>query len=61
LEDIHVPVYLWHGTDDDQATIAMARYVAGKIPGRRTTICENEAHLLLFPHWEEILTQLISE
>lgn len=61
LEDIHVPVYLWHGTDDDQATIAMARYVAGKIPGCKITICENEAHLLLFPHWEEILTQLILE
>jgi pimeloyl-ACP methyl ester carboxylesterase len=61
LEDIHVPVYLWHGTADDMTTIAMARYVASKIPGCRTTICENEAHLLLFPHWEEILTQLISE
>ncbi len=61
LEDIRVPVYLWHGTDDNLATNAMARYVAGKIPGCTTTICENEAHLLLFPHWEEILTQLTSE
>ncbi len=61
LEDIRLPFYLWHGTDDDQATIAMARYVAGKIPGCKTTICENEAHLLLFPHWEEILMQLITE
>lgn len=61
LEDIRVPVYLWHGTADDLATIAMARYVAGKIPGCKTIICENEAHLLLFPYWGEILTQLISE
>jgi pimeloyl-ACP methyl ester carboxylesterase len=61
LEDICVPVYLWHGSDDDLATIPMARYVAGKIPGCTITICEDEAHLLLFPHWEEILTQLISE
>jgi pimeloyl-ACP methyl ester carboxylesterase len=61
LEDIHVQVYLWHGTDDDQATVAMARYIAGKIPKSKITICENEAHLLLFPHWEEILTQLTSE
>jgi pimeloyl-ACP methyl ester carboxylesterase len=61
FKDIHLPVYLWHGTDDDQATIPMARYVAGKIPGCKLTVCENEAHLLLFPHWEEILAQLISE
>ena len=61
LEDIRVPVYLWHGTDDNLATVAMVRYVAGKIPGCKTTLCENEAHLLLFPHWEEILTQLILE
>ena len=61
LEDIRVPVYLWHGTDDNLATVAMARYVADKIPGCKVTLFENEAHLLLFPHWEEILTQLISE
>ena len=61
LEDIRVPYHLWHGTEDDQATLAMARHVAGKIPGSQITICENEAHLLLFPHWEEILTQLIKE
>jgi pimeloyl-ACP methyl ester carboxylesterase len=61
LEDIHTPYHLWHGTQDDQATPAMARFVAGRIPGCKITICEDEAHLLLFPHWEEILTQLISE
>jgi hypothetical protein len=37
----------------------MARYVAGKIPNSRLTVCENEGHSLLFPHWQEILTQLI--
>jgi pimeloyl-ACP methyl ester carboxylesterase len=61
LEDIRVPYHLWHGTQDDQATLAMARYVSGKIPTSRITICEKEAHLLLFPHWQEILDQLISE
>jgi pimeloyl-ACP methyl ester carboxylesterase len=61
LEDIRVPYHLWHGTQDDQATLAMARHVAGKIPTSRTTFCEHEAHLLLFPHWEEILTQLIQD
>jgi len=61
LEEIRIPVHLWQGSMDDLATIPMARFIAGKIPGCSLTICEGEAHLLLFPHWEEILTQLISE
>jgi pimeloyl-ACP methyl ester carboxylesterase len=61
LEGIRVPYYLWHGTADEQTTLAMAQYVAGKIPGSKIAVCENEAHLLLFPHWKEILTQLIRE
>jgi pimeloyl-ACP methyl ester carboxylesterase len=61
LEKIRIPVHLWHGTDDDQVPPGTARYIAGKIPGSRITIFENEAHLALFSHWEEILTQLITE
>jgi pimeloyl-ACP methyl ester carboxylesterase len=61
LEGIKVPVHLWHGSADDLTSIGMARYIADKIPHAHLTICENEAHLLLFPHWEEILTQLVSE
>lgn len=61
LEDILIPVYLWHGTDDDQATISMARYMAARITTSKLKVCEKEAHLLLFPHWGEILAQLLSE
>ena len=61
LDKIKIPVYLWHGTADDLTSLSMARYMADQISNARLTICENEAHLLLFPHWEEILTQLISE
>ncbi len=61
LEEIKIPVTLWHGTADNVTSISMARYMAGKIPGSKTMICEGEGHLLLFPHWEEILKYLISE
>jgi pimeloyl-ACP methyl ester carboxylesterase len=61
LEEIHIPVHLWHGSEDDQVPVAMAQHIAGKIPGCKITICENEAHLALFPHWEEILAELIME
>ena len=37
LEEIRLPVYLWHGTADDQATVSMAHYMAGKIPGCKIT------------------------
>ncbi len=59
LEKIRVPVSLWHGTADRETPIAMGRFVAGKIPTCRATFCPGEAHLLLFPHWEEILRALI--
>ncbi|PJH75325.1 MAG: hypothetical protein CO064_07280 [Anaerolineae bacterium CG_4_9_14_0_8_um_filter_58_9] len=56
LEDIRVPVHLWQGMDDNLTTIPMARYMAGKIPNSQLHVCEGEAHLLLFQHWEEILS-----
>jgi hypothetical protein len=31
------------------------------IPGSHPTTCPGKAHLLLFLHWEEILTWLTSE
>jgi pimeloyl-ACP methyl ester carboxylesterase len=61
LEEIKIPVRLWHGTADNVSSTRMAHYMAGKIPHSQLTICPNEGHMLLIPHWEEILTQLISE
>lgn len=58
LEEICVPVHVWHGTEDDSTSVRMARAMAGKIPNCKITICEGEGHMLLFPHWEEILTTL---
>ncbi len=59
LEEIRVPVHFWHGTADNFASVHMARYMAEKIPGSRAFIFENEGHMLLIPHWEEILTELL--
>jgi pimeloyl-ACP methyl ester carboxylesterase len=59
LEDIHVPVYVWHGTEDVDTPLAYGKGVAARIPGSHLTVCPGEAHNLLFPHWEEILKQLI--
>ena len=59
LEEIKVPVHLWHGTADNSTTVAMARHMANKIPNCKFTLCEGEGHMLLIPRWEEILSTLI--
>ena len=59
LEEIRAPVHLWHGTADRTTPIQMAKYLADKIPNSQLHICKDEAHLLIFPHWEEILANLL--
>jgi pimeloyl-ACP methyl ester carboxylesterase len=61
LEDIRVPVHVWHGTEDVDTPVSMGKAVAACIPKSKLIICPGEGHMLLFPHWEEILKQLISE
>ncbi len=58
LEQIHLPIHLWHGSSDRTTPIQMASYIAERIPNARFHVCEKEAHLLIFPHWQEILTVL---
>lgn len=60
LEDIRVPVHIWHGTEDNLTTLVMARSMAAKIPIASITLLSGKGHLLLLDHWEEILTKLFS-
>jgi pimeloyl-ACP methyl ester carboxylesterase len=59
LEDIRVPVCVWHGDADNSTPISMASYVASKIPNCRTIYLPNEGHLFLFKRWREILSALV--
>lgn len=59
LEEIKMPVHIWHGEADLDASIGMARAVATQIPDCRATFYPNEGHIFIFPRWEEILTTLI--
>lgn len=59
LEDICVPVLIWHGDADNSTPISMARYVASKIPNCRAIYLPNEGHLFLFKRWREILSALV--
>ncbi len=58
LQDISMPVDLWHGTLDEYTPIAMGRAVARLVPNCRGRFLEGEGHLLLFKHWGEMLDAL---
>ena len=60
LGAISIPVLLWHGTEDRDTPVSMGQYVADRIMTIRATFCPGEAHLLLFSHWEEILTAMFA-
>jgi len=60
LEDIRMPVHLWHGEEDTSTPVAMARYVAGAIPDCRARFLPGEGHMLFFPRWREILGVLVA-
>jgi pimeloyl-ACP methyl ester carboxylesterase len=56
LDELRVPVYLWHGEADTVAPISMARYVAGVISDCVPTYYPGEGHLsVLVNRLDEIL------
>ncbi len=61
LEDIAVPVHLWHGGKDQTTPLSMGQYMASAIPRCRAHFLPEEGHLLRFNHWGEILSALVSE
>jgi pimeloyl-ACP methyl ester carboxylesterase len=59
LEEIHVPVYLWHGEADRNAPVAMGRHTAAAIPGCQAVFIPGEGHFsLAIHHMPEILKTL---
>jgi pimeloyl-ACP methyl ester carboxylesterase len=59
LEDIRVPVWLWHGQEDRNVPPALARFVSERIPGSRTTFYRADGHISTFVnHLGDILGAL---
>jgi pimeloyl-ACP methyl ester carboxylesterase len=58
LDAIRVRVRLWHGERDRNCPVAMARHVAGAIPGCEATIAAEEGHLFTLKRVDEILAWL---
>lgn len=56
LEDIAMPVRLFHGEDDRNVPASVARHVARRIPDCRSSILRGEGHFTVAPgHIESIL------
>ena len=58
LEDIRVPVHVWHGERDVSTPPAMGRHLAATIPGCRATFVADEGHFVAYARWAEILAAL---
>jgi len=61
LEDIHVPVRLWHGLQDCNFAWQLAEEIAGRLPNCHTRFVEGEAHYsLAIRRRREILADLLA-
>ena len=61
LEDIDVPVRLWHGTKDRAFSIEIAKEIAQRLPNCQTRFVEEEGHYSVpIRHMREILADLIA-
>jgi pimeloyl-ACP methyl ester carboxylesterase len=56
LEDIAVPVHVWHGDVDVNVPVSHGRAYADRIPNAKLHLCPGEGHMLFFEHAAEILS-----
>ena len=59
LDDIDVPVDLWHGDDDRNVPVSHGRLQAERIPGARFHLCPGQGHMLVIDRLEEILRTVV--
>jgi pimeloyl-ACP methyl ester carboxylesterase len=61
LEDVHVPVRLWHGRQDRAFSLHLAEEVAKRLPDCHARFIDNTGHYSLpIRHMREILEDLVS-
>lgn len=60
LQEIQMPILLWHGEADQSVPAAMARYAASAIPQCEAKFYADEGHLSVFKKYaEEIIRSLV--
>ena len=58
LENIKVRIDIWQGENDPNVPLNHGKYQHKKIPNSRFNVVQNQAHLYLLSHWQEVLTAL---
>ncbi len=61
LEEIGLPVYIWHGEEDVNDPLQCGQYLRDKIPNAQATFFPGEGHFLILKRWGEILSKLVSD
>ena len=61
MEDVHLPVRLWHGKEDRAFSVRLAEQFANRLPNCKARFIENEGHYSLpIRRMREILQDLMS-
>jgi pimeloyl-ACP methyl ester carboxylesterase len=58
LDEIRMPVRLWHGEADAQVPLAIARRLAAALPDCRASFVPGAGHLWVLDHLDEVLEAL---
>lgn len=61
LDEIDVPVTVWHGRHDAMVPTTHGEWLADRIPGARRRILDDEGHLSLVLRFGTILHELLTE
>lgn len=59
LQEIKMPVDIWHGEEDKLLSIEQARIVAKAIPNARVKFYPNEGHTLFVNQFKELLSTIV--
>ena len=59
LSEIGAPVHIWHGTEDVNVPVAIARRLAEEIPGAQAHVIEGGGHALSFDHGPSMMRQIV--
>jgi pimeloyl-ACP methyl ester carboxylesterase len=60
LEDVRVPVVLWHGSEDRGAPVETARQVAAQLPVCAATFVEGAGHFVHYDRWGDVVESLLT-
>lgn len=59
VEEINIPVYLWHGEADAIVPASLGRFLADHIPGCQAKFIPQAGHLWIFEGYGEVLQVLL--